>query len=452
MTLETEPQKLLQSGNFIDKFAGTILRDIPDVNPEWAEACATTVLSTAIGPNKFTHTKIGDLHLNVWHLLVAPSGTSKTTALTYFVEPAVRALSDLVNETENATKDSKAEKSQVDLLLPRTFSLESLLVHMKKKGQAQGLITMDEIAGSFKEVASKSYAADLYENYSLLYDCQEIRATFVKWGAYSPIKNPYVTVIGAGTPTVYKYLPEDYSIQGTANRFLHIVGEEKSPSIPTSVHDYFGYDSDNGISEREAELDDFAKRLLTIRNSKATLVSFDTGDNSGTGSLMLEQYKRIVKEFEGTTNPFLQGYLHRLYEMTLKLAAIRALGAITEQNSSFYNDYTLTPMKADAEWAIEKAWRHYEHFKTFVKKWGGHGTTFKEAQVPSYAHTQDSIKDVIKARGGEATRSDLLLATRIKAKELDDILESMPEVAWKISESTGGNRARIYYLKEKTLS
>lgn len=441
-------ERLKKSTNFIDQYEGAIIEDIPDVNPEWAEGVATGVLSTGVGSSKTTHTRVGPLHLNVWHLYIAPSGTVKTLPLHYFAEPTIEALSGLLNEEAGLTdegEEGKKKKPLFDLMLPRTFSLESLLTIMKGR-TAQGLIAVDEVTGAFKEAATKSYMADLYENWSLMYDCATVRASFVKWGAYKPIRDPYVTALLCGVPTVYQYLPADYSVQGTANRILPIVGEGTPPEDEYDVDAYFSEQPLQAEDERDKKLTQFATWLLRIRNSPVRIISNSTGnDESQSGAILLKNKRAINAEFRKVESEVLRGYLRRMNEMTLKLAALRRLGGLAVGSG------VDVPTPEEARWATGKVWRHYEHYKVFVKRWGGGASFYRDVPATSHKSVQEKIRSMIREAGGKLDRSTVLIATGVDAEELTKIVNGMPDIEATYGESgpQGGRRAILYSFRQQ---
>lgn len=436
---ETTADELLQSSNFIDRFAGTILRDVPNCNPEWAEACAIAVLSTGVGSNKFTRTGIGRLHLNVWHFFISPSGTSKTVPLDYFVEPTLeqagRILSGVPDDVDEEDGDEEKESKNTDLLLPSTFSVEAILKHMRKKNQREGLIKVDEVTGFFKQIQSKPYMTDIYETYSVMYDCQTLRVTFVKLGTYRPIKNPYVVVLMAGVPLVYKFLPVDYSLQGTANRMLHIIGDEVPLDENASdVDREFPADIKMAEEERNTTLTDYAEWIAKLRRSSLKFV-----DLNSEGRDLVMNKNKINKASNATSDSYLKGYLHRSYEMTVKLAALHCLGAkgIADSNLEM-----AIPSHEDIEWAIKKVDRHIEYYKRMLKEWG-HGVMVHEAAPVSIEQEVSMIERAFGDRT-EISRDELLRKTRFSSKRLDEIIQSMPEIQTTWAESTGGRRPIIY--------
>jgi len=96
MVEEIEIFRELKPRGFIDNLKTAILNDIP-TSPKWAEAIAMTVQATVLSKMKIS-TRIGPLPLNVWHLMIGPSGLAyKTTPFKYFVYPILVEVSKLIN-------------------------------------------------------------------------------------------------------------------------------------------------------------------------------------------------------------------------------------------------------------------------------------------------------------------------------------------------------------------
>lgn len=426
--------------NFIDDFKGYILSDVPECSPEWAEACGVAALSTAVGPKKSTFTRIGSLHLNVWHYYIAPSGTVKTVPLQYFVEPTLEFANDIINNSDkDKVEDSEEEGApKTDLLLPHTFSVEAILAYMRSKKHRSGLIDLDEAGGYFKAAKTKSYMADWYDTYSKMYDGQTLRPTFIKMGAYRPIRDPYVTVLMAATPAVYLDIPPEYAIQGTANRILHLIGDEpKAPVKPESPEDYFTNEPEDAKQEREDRLAGFAQRLVNIRNSEVEIV-----DLYPVGELLLKNKTEVDKAMFETSDAYLKGYLHRANEMTLKLTALHLLG---EWGNGGNPGKILVTTTRDAEWAISKVWRHIEHYKRFLKEWGMglYRSGALPAEPKSYAGQLEEVREFLRKKGGTVVQSEVKREFRWDARTWAEVLKLGQEtgtLALETGESTGGRR------------
>jgi len=162
--------------DFIEEYKTYILDRIP-TQPEWAEAIAITVLSTAVGPDRKLPDRIGKLELNTWFLMIGPSGIAyKSAPLKYIVTPTLIKMTEFID---------------YPIILPHRWSIEGLIEYMAK-GFNVGIIVRDEFTGLFKET-HKQYLLDAMEFMSELYD-GTLKKRYTRKAKLEEVMNVYVSI------------------------------------------------------------------------------------------------------------------------------------------------------------------------------------------------------------------------------------------------------------------
>ena len=87
----------------------------------WAECIATSMLSTVMGSERYISDKKGKLNLNVWFLMIGPSGIGqKTTPLKTYLLPIL-------------AKTTEKLEDKYPLILPSRYSVERMIGYMDEK-------------------------------------------------------------------------------------------------------------------------------------------------------------------------------------------------------------------------------------------------------------------------------------------------------------------------------
>lgn len=336
-------------GNFIEDFRNFILEYVP-TDERWAEAIAITVLSTAVGRKRVILSRIGDLHLNVWHLMIGPSGLAyKSAPILYFALPTLAELSKAIG---------------YPVIMPSRYSIEGFIEYMSQ-GYNWGCIIRDEFTALFKEVTNKQYLADAMEFMSELYDGM-IQKRYTRKAKLEEAVDVYVVLAAATTPYLYKIMKPEFFMQGTGNRILYIIYRGKKSVLETTADEFFyGLDKRHDRQDRAIK---FAKKLADLYNSRVTYLS--PIEEAGEKWIEFKIHKESIAErkFRKDMYDITYSYIVRMPEMALKLSGLHAI-ARTYESLPKTNLDTLIISDEDMIWAINKVEQHYKEFEKMLEQW-----------------------------------------------------------------------------------
>jgi len=355
-------------GNFIEDFKNFILEYVP-TDERWAEAMAITVLSTTVGRKRVILSKIGDLHLNVWHLMVGPSGLAyKSAPILYFTLPTLAEFSKLIN---------------YPVIMPSRYSIEGFIEYMTQ-GYNWGCIIRDEFTALFKEVTSKQYLADAMEFMSELYDGM-IQKRYTKKAKLEEVVDVYVVLTAATTPYLYKIMKPEFFMQGTGNRILYIIYRGKKRKLEANADEFF-----YGLDKRHDRLEkvqEFAKKLADLHKSMVTYLSPIEEAGEMWIEYKIEREDIAERRFRKDMYDITYSYIVRMPEMALKLSGLHALARTYEVLPKSNLD-TLIISEEDMNWAINKINQHYKEFERMLEQW-------RTRPTPMQAKTLDEQTSLI---------------------------------------------------------
>jgi hypothetical protein len=424
----------LADDGFIQQFSSMILDSVP-TSPKWADSIACSMLSTAIGSNIVTKTRVGPLNLNVWFMIVGSSGIShKTTPLKYHARPMVEELETILD---------------TDLMLPSRFSIEGMIEYFSKYSPA-GVVIRDEFTSVFKDM-QKDYLTDFTEFLSEVYDCS-VQKRFTRATKLEETRRVYVNLLAATTPYLYQILKYDFFIQGTGNRIMFILDSAREPRHEDS--DSFFASAQDVETENESKRRVLATSLASIRNSALRMIQPD----SDAGNLLTEfKYKtefQLSKRFSSNPYDIYSPYMARMSEMTFKLTALSTL-------SRWYNRLgewkfaELTSLPEDADWAIKKVEGHFDDFKKMVEAWRQRPETFTAKTYDSQA-TQ--VYDYLVSKDVGTTwgqmRNDMRWSTEVWSQVLRLLFDTKKIIAVEHKPEGAGRPTVVFYpptLYEKAL-
>ena len=352
----------LETKGFIKEYSELILESIP-TSRDWAEAIAMTVESVVLGNVKVT-TKIGPLALNIWNLMVGPSGLAyKTTPLIYYVYPTLSEITEMIGKP---------------VIMPSRFSVEGMIEYVsggyktekgsKKKiwvpGNNEGCIIKDEFTTLFKEAQSKQYLADIMEFMSELFD-GAMQKRFTRKTKLEQSKKVYISLLAATTPYLFSVMDKNFFIQGTGNRILYTIFEPSKPE-EFRADEYFV--TGRREREREAKVSEFAGKLGKIYNSNLRYIY--PMDEAGElwVRFKAEKDKIAYKRYKANSQDVVYTYIQRLPIACLKMAALAAVSRGYETIPSMRGD-TLMISEEEMIWAINKTEKHLKYFNLLLEKW-----------------------------------------------------------------------------------
>jgi len=348
----------LKPKGFIKDFSEAILSDIP-TSPDWAESIALTVESTVLSKVRVL-TKIGPLSLNIWNLMIGPSGLAyKSTPLLYYVYPTLAALTQLIDKP---------------LIMPGRFTLEGMLEYLSAKHTKgplngtpmhnEGCIIRDEFTSLFKAVYSKGYMADMMEFLSELYD-GSMQKRYTRSYKLEHSENVYICLLAATTPYLFSVMERDFFVQGTGNRILYMMFEPVDlPTIDAEEFFISGEEHRNRVAANEK----FSTKLADMYNSNLRYIFPMPEAGTIWADYKMGKDKEASDRYRLNSQDLEYSYIQRVPEMTLKLAALATVSRAQDTIGKLRAD-TLMITEEDMRWAVMKSENHLRHFRILLDKW-----------------------------------------------------------------------------------
>jgi len=407
----------LETKGFIKEYSDLILESIP-TSKDWSEAIAMTVESVVLGNVKVT-TKIGPLALNIWNLMVGPSGLAyKTTPLIYYVYPTLAEVTEMISKP---------------VIMPSRFSVEGMIEYVsggyktekgsKKKiwvpGNNEGCIIKDEFTTLFKEAQSKQYLADVMEFMSELFD-GAMQKRFTRKTKLEQSKRVYVSLLAATTPYLFSVMDKNFFIQGTGNRILYTIFEPSKPE-EFNAEEYFV--TGKREREREGKISEFAGKLGKIHDSNLRYIFPMDEAGEMWVKFKAEKDRIAFKRYKANPQDVVYTYLQRLPIACLKMAALAAVSKGYETIPSMRGD-TLMIGEDEMTWAINKTEKHLKYFNLLLEKWE---ITPKEVQPEVHERELIRMLVFVKDSGDKMlTQSELLSrSSMVKSKKFYDLIGTL---------------------------
>lgn len=338
------------NSDFITRVA-TFISETTLTSYAWAECIALNLLSTIMGPDRVIIDKMGKLNLNLFFLIIGPSGIAKkTTPIKTYTGEIFRKLSD---------------KLDYQFELPSRYSVEGMIHYLAEK--SVGSIIRDEFTSIFKEAQNKDYLADSLEFMSELYDGKIMPRTTLTWKTV-PKTYCYVTLLAATTPYLYRVMKPDFFTQGTGNRMLIVVYDtDQVNDKQIDPEDFFQGPKFEAI--RDDFIDETVENLAEIRNSNFRYLNPDEDAGRLWSEFELECRKQAKIRFTSNTYDLNYGYLSRLPEMILKLSGLYAVSRSWQSLCLEGCPRDLIIIQEDMKRATEKGWYHYNQFCKMMGQW-----------------------------------------------------------------------------------
>lgn len=357
-------------------------------------------LSNTILPDEW-----GDVRPNLWYFYVGRSGFAFKTPLIKFIRNVIIGFDSRYVAPPKFTPEGMTE-----------YVMNSPKTKDRKVSPAHpvNFICRDEMSKLLGETRKdqsimKEYLSELWDGY--------IEGYYTRSYQYEGNLPVYVVFWGASSEYFYEKLNQTFFTQGLGNRPLWLVGEDRMPKKLDRDFFFSLGDVDKGLAELRRELN---TDLKDIRNSSN--LAFITDDAN---DLWREfQYKMAV-EARNTDTKDVAGLLKmKLAFNALKLSIVYSAG--------HFNLKTGNVVFVDAE-DMERA---IEDVKVHEKMWQLAMDRQKELAAedkPTPTHLNDFEKVFRLMRkyyietGKHIQKSQLLRGAKWKAKELNEILDTMTE-------------------------
>lgn len=420
--------------SFINDYYKHIMKKYP-THPDWAILCALTALSTVLGNNTKLYTRLGELVLNLYSLIIGPSRTSyKSTPLKYVLIPT------LISAGEQSEPETK-------FVLPSRWSIEGIIEYMND-GISDGCMIRDEFTGLFKGVLNKKYLAETLELLSEMYDGQ-IQPRYTKSSKLEEVRDCTVNLISATTPYIYTIMPHTFFIQGTGNRFLFVKAKPDRKKVLAKKKNQF-IPRESETMQITPEIRNFAKRLLDIKDNAPNTIYVNTGEANNLLNKLTEKYTN--KTFALQKRDCLNLQASYYADVDIYAAKIAALHCISRRENSYNYDLDQGMLQfetRDVKWGITMEERYVKHFEDIMNNWA---STAERGRVKTKKADWDFIESIIRGVGGEIMHQDLIAKTSLKPKDFIDIINPMIEgkIIGMRTKKTGkrGPKPTFYYLKE----
>lgn len=364
------------SDNFIDSYRDNILNYVP-TSKDWAESIATSVLSTVMGSRRKIYNRIGALHLNVWYLMVGPSGLAyKTAPLLYFAMPTLAEVT---------------RKIDYPVILPSRYSLEGLMEYIAS-GHNMGIIIRDEFTGMIKEAYGKQYLADIIEFLSELYD-GGLQKRYTRKAKLEQAVDVYVSFLAATTPYLYRLMKPDFFIQGTGNRLMYILHTSQKHNYPPAEEFFYELQRDKA---REEQLKAYASDLAKLYSAPFEYISPLPEAGQMWMDFKVQKETSAQTRFEKDFYDLHYTYMVRLPEMALKLSGLRCVSRSYQTLPKSSIEQIMINAE-DMKWAIEKVERHYKYFEEFLKTWR---TKPEPMEARTFGDQTNFILELLHTSGG----------------------------------------------------
>lgn len=158
---------------------------------------------------------MGTIRPDIWTIVLAPSGSSKTTA-------GLKAFLKCVKDDE------------VDII-PESASAAQFVIDLKAHNN--GLLIKDEFAQHLRAIKEQTYLAEMKQYYLFAYDNQKIERRTKR--DITTIENPSMTVLGFNVDETFsEYLSAEDILDGFAQRFSYIIAKKDIDRKTVDYPDY----------------------------------------------------------------------------------------------------------------------------------------------------------------------------------------------------------------------
>lgn len=391
-----------------------ILRYYDSISIAPAEYLMTSLLAVmggAIGKNVyFDITDSLKIYLNIWAVIIGKSTLMrKTTAMNQNSETLDRIdkakYKDYLNELDyynRAMESAKENKQKLEMdkpireyiLFPNDSTVESLSDILSTS--TRGLLKHSEF-GSFLQQLNRGYSADAKQFLTNLYDVPERYEISRTTKENTLLTRPYLSVLGASTIDWVKENSNETDLRsGFLARFIFSIrNKPDKPYIPLLKLKQLTKQSEYYFDVRE-----LFEYLISFK--EVTILEIDSLAVDKHIEYDNEGYNEMMNYCENENELSFKG---RLLIYSLKFAGIIAL-------SEKRTNVTLQD--------IEDSILMTDYYKRNVER-----LLNSELAENEFTRKEQRVIDFIKRKGNEVKRSELLTGLKIKAKELNELLENL---------------------------
>jgi 5S rRNA maturation endonuclease (ribonuclease M5) len=371
--------------------------ELTDAPIEFHLATALATISTVLGNRVYFVAWGHRVYLNLWTLLIAPSGFfRKTTSMTM----GLSLLRHVCPER----------------IMPNDFTKERLIDTMSQPGCGSGIIPVYEF-GSMLKSFGREYNFGLKELMTEFYDGYDY-ARETQAGGKKEVHDPAPSILAASTIDwlIGNAKTDDFK-SGFFARFLFWAATEKN-----------GWKGLDLNQEEHALVHTLESMLRDMQETEGQAVF---------GPKLIERYNEWLQAFESEVNdqklPWeLQGFYTRLGTYVLKFAVLYEIGTT----------YGLEVSLQSLNYAIQLA----DYLKSHVVR------LFQdEVNATKEGREIRRVRQIIERAPG-ITRSELLKQSDLTARHLDEVLTTLvdSEQIQRTAERTGGRPKLTFFPKEST--
>lgn len=418
----------------IEEYTTYLLDHVP-TNKHWATLIATTLVSSILTRKTYVITKIGPLRLNLFTLMIGPSGMSnKTAPLLYHMLPLIQRFNDLASR---------------DILLPTRYSVEGMIEYLTDQNLNSGVMIRDEFTSLFKDINNKKYMADGLEFLSEMYDGYIHKRYTRSTKAQNP-NNVYVNFISATTPYLFQVMQKGFFMQGTGNRKLYIY------DTPDNTDEF---ESEDFLirPQREYIFDDeiehWAQRLFQFSQVPIGRIGFEMG--AAADKVTHYRNDNIRKAKEMYDSDYLNqdySYVVRMHEKAIKLAALHC---VSTNLDNVIADPDVAQMllirEEDVDWAIDLCNECLGYYYKMMNVWA---STAEVKSVRTERSEIDYVLYTIRNAGENinhtSLRKKLGWTNNQKFVDVMNLLIDSGDIIQVDgnSSNTGGRKGKLYSIAE----
>ncbi len=447
-------------------------------HPDWVESLATALVGTMMGKDRYTYNKFGKLPGIIFSIIIGASGISFKTVPNGFAKILIKRVNEFLNDEICqefglvSYRDYKEKKQDHDISKPRRkrggqseedkkrynewldaderfnrietkledleaptkFTSEGLSIFLLRHPQC--FVIGDEYTKLFKGAKTKDYLADNMEDLSRLYECRVDKYATASRGTEYP-EDAYVNFVSATTTYLLSLMDETFFLQGTGNRILWIfddLEEKRMLDVDKEAMKMDFWWSVEDEQKNQKTLDELAHKLITIRRLPESpfLITLDAPASMMLDKYRLTKYNDALAKLQVDILDIDGGMISRLAENAMRLAMIHCVGRYALESYETGPQYVIDKMEInshDAEWAIAKVERHFEHY---VKLFRHTAPRLRTGQIKSYRVDKSKVFAQVDSND-QLTLAKLNNYYSWNAKDSVSLIESMittHEIMW----------------------
>lgn len=416
-----EEQKNYGDHNFIDHFI-PFISEITNVSKTPARAMLQYLVAHALSNAKYENSK-GKINPNLSFIWVAPSGSNKTPLIENGISKFLYQYPVFKDFREYGQVTGKGFRQSV----------------AKIKDDIKASINWDEASVAVKD-AKNPATSDLFEVLSQAFDGKLIPYDSIRGGAerYKPL---FVNIWMSGTPLILANIGDNFWYQGFGLRSLFLDYKADKPHLIT--------DDVNGMEDKEQ----------IYRNMMGELERMQKIKQIKTTTEFMEQYNiyqiGITEEIQKVQTDITKAMDHEVYSIISKVkypVLVMKLAMVYSASRFNFDDKEgiLTLDVEDLDRAKEDLESYHENMIDMFEAWESLNESKSKIETISNAkrkmerhimsiinsgksfelemvteHSETYFKATMKKAGKWVSRPALLKNANIKARDFDDIVETL---------------------------